>query len=166
MRNQYKVLAEKYSQVLVEGKKPWLSPKQTATLVKNCLKCETPEDFLNTIKKYYALYNSEIRPDDKNWIDVHTVNKEINKLPFPTKDEPLDYFDAESNAGRFYQVINGAMQYLMARWSFSDSSTNVEGYKRFYLEMWKRWWKIYGTLLKAQRSLLKKNKETGINLDI
>lgn len=156
MRDQYKVLSEKYNQVQeAEKTTSPLTPEETAVMINKILDCRSQQDLVNVAASYYKRYDDYTNTHYQEfWFDADTLKSMINRLSLP------------EGVNILYQAFGRALQYLYQVNSFGLESRYVKDYKKISKRAWDKWWEIYEPYLKAKEDLTQKNKETGINLDI
>ena len=158
MRNQYKVLSEKYDLV---NEVTSIDAQKTTKLVQDVLKCRSREELIKTMIPYFKKYGHNFL------IRKEVLYHELNKLPFPDSPSPVvDYIDPKSSASKLYWAFSGVLRYLRYMNEHGSEKHFAEYYKNYSKEMWKDWWDIYKPVLDAIDSIKQKNQETGINLDI
>ena len=144
MRNQYKILAEKYSQV-----NEWatqMNPEETHEIIRDALACRSHEEFINAMKPYHKKYGMDV------FLHRGILVNEIDKLPL--NHGPGSEYPPSTNLSA---AIKGALEYLQY---------NNKSYKVYSKKLWDEWRSIYKPYLDLQKDLAQKNKDTGINLDI
>lgn len=164
MRNQYKVLEEKYDQLVLKENEPAFSvvndPVFTKEFVERTLQCDTYEKFRSVIKEYILKYpeiKKAVRPaaHHHSWLDFFTTVKIINDLGI--EDIIFEYYlrAVEDTAYNVLLEIEKNPSFII--WTAS---------KRTALKAWNAWWAAYGPYMDAKKKIEQQNKETGINLDI
>ena len=166
MRNQYKVLSEKYDQVQEAERHPQ-ETQETVEMVNKVLSCKTYEDLLKALSPYYERYRAYIT-GNKHWYDMDILAKVVSSLPLP---ETVVIMRGKSITAITSTPTHVLQSMIMAALHYihllaSDKKEDAKKYEYYPKIMWSEWWDIYKPVLDAIDSIKQKNQETGINLDI
>lgn len=162
MRDQYKILAEKYD--MVQEKK---GPPDYKKLVQDCFTASSLQEVIKIIKgldKTSNILDGSLGENSK------VLYKEVETL---IDQHGLEYVTLQD----LYNIIIYSWGYLLqTKRSLNKNIKNTSRREQYlnsakhYLEVaktnWKDFHKTVQTLRQAQKDLEQKNKETGINLDI
>ena len=158
MRDQYKLLAEKYNTIL-EGEEdgpddPRNLPGHYTEFVQKAMHADNIDDFEKILTEFakqnyyqmnkFALYDSVEQEVAKVFAGIVNNNVELSKIR-----ESLD------------MAI-----YYMLMYVIYPEKESINPRKPMAEKSWKEWNYSYNKLKAAQKDLEQKNKETGINLDI
>ena len=155
MRNQYKLLSEKYSTILEdESDIPINTPEYYTSFVQKAMNADNLNDFEKIVKDFasqnyymmnkFALYECVNREILKAFAGIISPGRELSQIR-----ESLDL----------------ALYYMLMYVIYPDKET-INPRKPAAERSWKEWDYYYKKLRNAQKDLEQKNKETGINLDI
>jgi hypothetical protein len=158
MRDQYKVLAEKYSLVNESISKPM---KQ---LFDDLLKATSLKEFIDTIQSS-SLFPGMLKMGQAYGLNLG-YSEAIESYPYlkglPTSK---NFFPADA---LFYSAITSATAY--AQQDGWHKRNHNENSPRHYLPgaqaAWNTWWEYYEPIMKAGEQLKKGSEEAGVNLDI
>jgi len=158
MRNQYRVLAEKYSLVNEGISEPM---KQ---LFDDLLKATSLKEFIDTIQTS-SLFPGMLKMGQAYGLNLGYAEA-IESYPYlkalPTSK---NFFPADA---LFYNAITIATAY--AQQDGWHKRNHNENSPRHYLPSaqaaWKSWWEYYEPIKKAGEQLKKGSEEAGVNLDI
>ena len=158
MRDQYKVLAEKYSLVNERISEPM---KQ---LFDDLLKATSLKEFIDTIQSSPLFPNmlkiGQGYGHNMGYAEAIRDYPYLNALPMSKNFYPADAL--------FYGVLTNATAY--AQQDGWHKRNHNENSPRHYLPSaqaaWKSWWEYYEPIKKAGEQLKKGSEEAGVNLDI
>ena len=166
MRNQYKVLTEKYNTVLNENARAVYEK-----LANEFLNCTTMEELKKILKnspinlhKLKIPTLSDIIRDKIKDLDLPNLPKEYPYSPDVWAHSALTSMIAAIKCEEFMALRASGDQAALAtnRNVYGDPNT-VGKQAKIYWNMWQR---VYGPYMAAQKSIKKQSDELGINLDI
>ena len=162
MRNQYKILSEKYSLVNESQVGP------VRDLLDDLLQADTFEEFVNIIQTNpLFIYMVKERPNE-NINNTLRIGETLFKHPYIESLPPSKY--GYPGDGIFYRIVKNMLEYAQ-----KDSLRKLYphlGYspsEEYLLDVqlaWKNWWEYYEPIKKAAEQMQKGSEEAGINLDI
>ncbi len=162
MRNQYKVLFEKYSLVNESEVGP------VKDLLDDLLQANTFEEFINIIKTNpLFIYMVKERPDE-NINTALRIGDTLFKHPYIESLPPSKY--GYPGDGIFYRVVRSMVDYAR-----KDSLYKMYphlGYRppeEYLIDVglaWTNWWEYYEPIKKAAEQMKKAEDEANIKLDI
>jgi hypothetical protein len=164
MRNQYKVLSEKYSLVNESQVGP------VKDLLDDLLQAETSEEFINIIKTNpLFIYMVKKRPDE-NINNALRIGETLFKHPYIESLPPSKY--GYPGDGIFYRVVRSMIDYAQ-----KDSLHKMYPHLGYRLPeenildidsrlAWTNWWEYYEPIKKATEQMKKAEDEANIKLDI
>lgn len=159
MRDQYKVLTEKYN-TIYESIHDYMGPNtaEIERLRVKILTCDTFEDFKNTYSKLYLLEREALRvmpaPPYVTIYDFVKDKPELGGITF--KNSPGESLYNATTYLNTYFELEGPM--------YKHSAAKASPHLTWAEENWNRWYTAYKLWKDAQAELYKDNP--GINIDI
>ena len=163
MRNQYKVLSEKYN--LVRETKS----DSAKVLIDNLIEATTFDEFIKTIQTNPLFIHVVVTLNINNvtgYLKIADVLREhqyLQSLP-PSRD----YFPADA---LIYGAITDGMRYAAARLMYerfprTSSAEYANSFRSGAEVAWEIWWEYYEPIKKAGDEIRDASKKADINLDI
>jgi len=162
MRNQYKVLFEKYSLVNESEVGP------VKDLLDDLLQAETFEEFINIIKANPLFIYMLKKRREENINNALRIGDTLFKHPYIESLPPSKY--GYPGDGIFYRVVRSMIDYAQ-----KDSLYKMYPHlgfrppEEYYMDVglaWTNWWEYYEPIKKAAEQMKKAEDEANIKLDI
>ena len=162
MRNQYKVLFEKYSLVNESEVGP------VKDLLDDLLQAETFEEFINIIKANPLFIYMLKKRREENINNALRIGDTLFKHPYIESLPPSKY--GYPGDGIFYRVVRSMIDYAQ-----KDSLYKMYPHlgfrppEEYYMDVglaWTNWWEYYEPIKKAAEQMQKGSEKAGLNLDI
>ena len=162
MRNQYKVLFEKYSLVNESEVGP------VKDLLDDLLQAETFEEFINIIKANPLFIYMLKKRREENINNALRIGDTLFKHPYIESLPPSKY--GYPGDGIFYRVVRSMIDYAQ-----KDSLYKMYPHlgfrppEEYYMDVglaWTNWWEYYEPIKKAAEQMKKAEDEAKIKLDI
>ena len=162
MRNQYKVLSEKYSLVNESEVGP------VKDLLDDLLQAETFEEFINIIKANPLFIYMLKKRREENINNALRIGDTLFKHPYIESLPPSKY--GYPGDGIFYRVVRSMIDYAQ-----KDSLYKMYPHlgfrppEEYYMDVglaWTNWWEYYEPIKKAADAMQDASKKADVNLDI
>ena len=161
MRDQYKVLAEKYETIAEDNLSDF--NEVDVDLLERLAATDSVEEFKELAKKFDRRHGPWMQMHSLSSDDRHWLQSTIDKI-FKTKTKWSHvWIHGDENETKpqvlFYQTVYYVFYYYYeTRYAYYGPTNNTT---QIFEKHLKRWFEY-----KAAKALQQKNKETGINLDI
>lgn len=168
MRNQYKVLIEKYNSITESYISTYNSSDITRTslffdTIDKFLNCKTPEEAIEVIKNVDYDLKEIFAVNDLSLVNAAFLKLEPLK-PYKEYDNSDLVSDLKNVIESIAFFIHNEKQHNKNQNKYTLKNYNL-GLK-YVLNNWNRWWRRYSRDILAPKALQKGSEEAGFDLDV